>query len=434
MSDPQVASVVLYIGNDGCSVPNGSDSSVPCAALTPDTESQPLRVGQNGGAFFRDTNVNFESKVTAGKAEFHLESTGGAQTVEIIAVGYTKDPATKTAAMVKVLDGVQIPATNSVRIQTTLDPASPVVKNEDPRTAQPDGSYVLVWASPNAPGECVLAEQWSSGKARRTYVVPSEDADCDGLPTMDGSGNRNPLECDPLWYIRPTPIGSGKSDCGALGPFTTNNTTTADVCMIGGPACLDGVGLTSAACAPLANIAYCMPHDVCLTHCAMPPPTGGPLSSCLDATATATMPHVECTIYASDTGDPCGTNNTVTIDGTALFAGSQKTCQGLQWAPDSLIDYTPMDTLAFPGVPAQFQTSVAGDPCSIQIEWNGGSLNPLAQEAWVLADLKVTDTQHLVIPVRFLRMGCPPPGTDTITCTATWDGAGVVDSMLSCAK
>ncbi len=432
VTDPQVATVALYIGDNGCSIPQNGQN-VSCNALTPDTENQPLRLGQNGGAYFRDTNVTFTSAVSGGKAQFHLESKQ-AETVEIVAIGYTKDTAAKNAIAVKVLDGVQVPANDAVKIQTTLEPAAPVMKNEDPKVAQPDGNYVLVWASPNAPGECVLAEQWSSGKAKRTYVLPQEDADCDGLATMDGSGNRNPLECDPLWFARPTPIASGKTDCGALAPFSANNTTTQAVCMVGGPACLDGVGLTSAACAPLASIAYCMPSIICQTHCAMPPPTGGPLTPCLDAIGTSTFPHLECTVYASDTGDPCGTNNSVSIDASPLFVGSQKTCSSLQWATDSLNNFTPMDTLVLGGSPAMFQTSAASDPCTVQIEWNGGSLNPFAQEQWMLADLKVTDTQHLEVPVRFTRAGCPAPSTDTIVGTPTWDAAGVSDTMVSCAK
>ncbi len=71
--DPQVGMVALYIGDASCSIPENG-SSVSCNALTPDTENQPLRVGQNGGAYFRDGNVTFTSKVSGGKAEFHLEA------------------------------------------------------------------------------------------------------------------------------------------------------------------------------------------------------------------------------------------------------------------------------------------------------------------------------------------------------------------------
>ena len=436
VADPSVGTVALYIGNDDCSIATAG-SSVPCQSLVPENEQNPLRVGQNGGAYFRDTDVTFTSKVSGGVAQFHLESTKQAQTVEIVAVGFAGDPAAADARMVKVLSGVTIPNVDVVQIQTTLDPASPVMKNEDPKIAQPDGNYVLIWTSPSAPSECVLVESWSSGKATRTYVVPSADADCDGLPTLDASGTaRNPLECDPLWFDRPTPIGSGKTDCAAIGPFTANGTTATDVCLIGGPACIDGTGVTNAACAPLANTAYCLPHDVCSFHCAMPPPLGGPLGSCLSASSTLGFPRIDCTIYATDPGAPCnGANTSTTIDLAALFAGSQKTCGGIQWAPDSLSPYMPVDTLTIPGASAQFQTSIAGDPCSLQIEWNGGTLDAFAQTmVWVLADVKVTDTQHLVLPVSFTRGSCPPPGTDSIVCTTTFTNTSTMDSITSCAK
>ena len=281
VDDPSIGTVALYIGDAPCMDPR-TGSATACNGIAPAGETSSLGVGQSGGAWFRDSNETFTAKVVNGIAQFHLEPTGGDQTVEIIAIGYAGDPGARDAVASHVLDNVTIPAGDAIDIRTTLDAAAPVATNEDPHTPQPDGNYALVWTSINAPAECVLAEQWSGGKAKRTYIVPSEDSDCDGLLTFDESGNnRNPLECDPLWFDRKTAIASGASTCATLSALNS-----AQVCMIGGPACVDGVGSDPQTCARL-SAEYCLPHDVCAQMCARP--GLGPLGTCLDALVTATV-------------------------------------------------------------------------------------------------------------------------------------------------
>lgn len=437
VTDASITTVALYIGSTDCSVPN-SNGSVACNGLTPEGEVSRLGVGQNGHAYFRDTDSAFTSKVVNGVAQFHLEANGKAQTVALVAIGYA-DFTARDARAVKVMEGVEIPAVDPVDLQTTLDAASQVAANEDPKTAQPDGEYVLVWTSPSAPSDCVLVESWSSGKATRVYVVPSEDSDCDGLPTQI-NGSRNPMECDPLWFMRPTPVSSGNMTCAALGTYgTVMPGTNPDVCMIGGPACIDGRGTTADSCAPLANAAYCLPQAVCPLHCALP--NGGPLGPCLDGLVqtTGSFFHYECTLYATDPGAACtgaggAIPTTGTLDFATLFAGSSKTCGDVLWAPDSIAPLQSVDTLSLAGASAMFSQNTSNNPCSIDVTWNGGTLDTF-QRTWMLADVVIQDTQHLIVPVLFTRVGCPtatPPTNDFICMPVP--GTTVADTITQCAQ
>jgi hypothetical protein len=434
VADPSIGTVALYIGQDPCTVQK-MGSAVDCPSIGPQGQLAPLQVGSAGGAWFRDNDQPDESVVdSTGVATFHLLADGSEQTVEILAIGLAGDPAAKDARATGVLDGVVIPAGEAKEIMMTLEPALPVASDETTRTAQPDGNYVLLWQDPAAPADCALAETWSNGVATRKFVVPGEDADCDGLPTLDTSGMRNPKECDALWYLRPTPTENGQSDCAT--PYaTSSNPGVAPVCMLGGPGCIDGTGKDPTQCTKMPSN-YCLPQSVCGTHCAMP--GSSPIGPCV-ALALGNTTAYHCEISSQVDGTPCpatGTNpTTAMLDFSQLFAGSMQSCDQLRFAPDSLNNFQSSDTLMLQNTTAMFQTNQvtsSNGSCVWSLTWDGSPYTVDA-EGWALADLSVSNGNHLVIPIQFSRLQCLS-GAKTAFYCYPYVASMAGDSITSCAQ
>jgi hypothetical protein len=431
VTDPSVKTVALYIGQDPCTLQR-MGSAFDCPSIAPMDQGAPLQVGSAGGAWFRDNDQPDQASVKNGVATFHLLPGTSEQTVEILAVGLAGDPAAKDARATGVVDGVVIPAGEAKEIMMTLAPAQPVLSDESTRAAQPDGNYVLLWQDPAAPADCALAETWTKGAATRKFVVPAEDADCDGLPTLDATGMRNQKECDPLWFHRPTPFEMGQSDC-AVPDNTPIMPGGMPVCYLGGPSCIDGTGKDPTQCTKMANN-YCLPQAICGSHCAMP--MSSPLGPCINSTTTTSY---RCEIYSQLDGTPCpaaGTSaTTATLDFSVLFAGSMQTCDDLRFAPDSLNNFQSNDSLMLPNSTATFQPTQminTKGTCLWSLTWDG---MPYAVDGdvWALADIAVSNGNHLVIPILFTRLQqCVSGQTSAFSCSPLF--ASVADSISSCAQ
>ena len=420
--------VVLYLGAQDCQDAGGN----PCMQIAPPVTAQmsrPLDVG-DGGAWFRDDNVQLSQQVMGNSAQFRIVASDSQQTLQIVAVGFSGTTPVGTS----VIRDVTVPHHQAVQIDTTLVPAKAVTDAEEQQ--QTDGDFVLVWSSAPprmpSPSDCVVAEHRAGGSVSRVFVVPSEDADCDGNLTFDGSGQRNPLECNELWF----------DFKGDVAPFSDSNQAMISIvnghtsCVLAGPTCADGLGPSSQAVAPVAPTT-CMAQGICPpAECGMP---GGRLSGCV---ATLPAEYVTCTVYAdAATGAPCPTAagfapQAGRLELDKLFPGSA--CKDIAFSTmDSLANIMPQQQLQLPQPgTAVFDVQNRQDACNFDLTWNDGVAPPdvTGTVSTVLALLRTQSDRGILVPVTFQFHDCAAAVADMspygIVCTAPDTPLG--SSTLNC--
>ena len=436
--------VVLYLGASPCSDTQGQ----PCDRIAPELAqgiARPLPVN-GGGAWFRDADVKFDEAVHGTTAHFRIVASDTDQVIQIVAVGF----AGQKPVAVSVLHDVHVRKDQADSLETTLEATPLVTASEETAPQHPDGRFVLVWNStmPASPSDCVLVEAWSGGTASRTFVVPPDDADCDGFPTYGADGTtRNPAECNELWYDFSGTAHLQDSDCATPGHV---GTFPDPVCLLGGQACVDGVGLTNnTACAPVMP-SVCMPSSLCTSACAARQDVPPPLSSCVTTAVGQDQPtaRIVCSVAEQDVGGSCPGTTTLTnpmggtVDVGQLFPAMP--CQDVQFsatdslkalAPQGELDLMAPDTLRLQ-VQDLNQNANQGQQCRFDVEWTDGTLT--SANAFAIGLFKAQNGNTLLVPIELQRVSCldvPSTITDGITCTlTTTSNAGANDSIVNCAR
>ena len=416
--DPRVATVELFLGTGPC---GPTDS--PCA-ITPPTQAGALRVGSAGGAWYRDADGIVTAPVHNRTATVRIEP-GDQPIVQLVVVGLD-------ANLVPIASGrhanfavPQIP--NEVDIvPIELGPAMVADPTEEIAPQHPDGNFVQLWNT-NPQAACVLDERWQNGQATRTFVGPSADPDCDGLDTfLDPAMTMpNPLECNPLWYMRPKAgaVQFDQSDCAV--PTTT--TANLPACVLGGPPCFDGSGPAGDMCKPVGPVT-CLTQSTC-DSC------GGkvaaiPLSACLRPTQHT---WVHCIIAEDLLGGPCASvaspaSGLVNLDG--LFPGLAHNCTDIRFSQtDSLggVQQRSMLTLGSADFDVQ---SLSPTGCTFDLVWNGGKLPPGLATQQNLLGVIVDNGNQMLLELRIDAQACSVSATG-IDCHLFYSAG---DDITNCAK
>ena len=411
-----VKQVAVYIGDSECTDSGGN----PCG-IAPMGGFDKIHPADPGGTWFRDSDRMFVAGVSNGQARVRIQPNGKGDTVQVIVLGLDDQGAPMLA---KVIRDLKVPASDATSVAMTLDMAGAFDGKP-----HPSGTYVLRWQDPSAPTDCVLLEQWENGKAMDAFIVPEDDGDCDGVPTLDTSGQRNKNECDPYWFHFMDAIADNTANCAESMDQVAGHAT----CQLGGQACSDGAGV-SGGCTRQGTTT-CVPDAICNSACMNPGDTT-PLSMC-----TPSAPVVHCVIYRDDGGSPCSGTFTAATHGTLdlapLFPNPARSIAELDLAmTDSLyVTQLQQDKLLLPApTPVELDfTKQSGTSYIYDVMWKDSTAfdpNALATEFGVV-DIKVDNNNHMRLPLRVDFGSCTGTytGPDGLICYA----AVQLDNIKNCA-
>lgn len=411
-----VKQVAVYIGDSECTDSGGN----PCG-IAPMGGFDKIHPIDPGGTWFRDSDRMFVAGVSNGQARVRIQPNGKGDTVQVIVLGLNDQGAPMLA---KVIRDLKVPASDATSVAMTLDPAGAFDGNP-----HPSGTYVLRWQDPNAPTDCVLAEHWENGKATDAFIVPEDDGDCDGVPTLDTSGQRNKNECDPYWFHFSDNVAAGEPNCAE----GRDQVATHTACLLGGQACVDGSG-ASGGCVR-ADSTTCVPGAVCTSACAGVGDTS-PLSGCAGVTAGQGT-AIDCTVYSGD-GSLCQLSDPSAggLDLAPLFPTSAHTITNLQFAPvDQLYGITSQlqdNKLVIPAPNTQEIDVIgtfAGTMYGYELRWQNPT--PIADTTltqFAVADLEIDNGNHMRLPVRIHYGSCAQANTLAVACSVPPSS----DNIVSC--
>ena len=420
-TDPSVTKIEVFLGQEKCTDPDGGICSI-----TPPDMIAALRTN-GGGAWYRDGDSVFESSAGRGGTWFRIEPTGTAAVLQLVAVGFDAGGAPIASG---ILHDLAIPADKTTYLSLALVGTGVVDATEEALMPHPDGELVRIWN--NAASDCVVTEHWHAGKATRTFIVPSDDADCDGFATVD------PLECDPLWNHRTTDTASLRgARCVTPKVLGSGGGAALPTCLLGGSPCVDGKGPSTATCAPV-DPTYCLPTPLCDPMCA-----SGPVPTCLGHFSTS---QLHCTIYADASGGPCGGTLSNPQGGTTTGVSGLLGALGVEtWTSVELSDasswsmLSPMSSWSLPP-PATAKLRVTPSttvPGELDMSWVGGPVNGALVGTqvlqWGMADLTLSNDRHMLIPVRLGYAACTAATSPTngLDCILT---IGNGDAVTACAN
>jgi hypothetical protein len=405
--------VAVYIGKKPCTDQGGTPCAIAPMGLR---RIQPL---DPGGTWFRDANTPFVASASGGTARIHVEASGPNEIVQIVVLGLD---ATDTPIATGLVRDVPVPMNDVANLSVTINDAVEATDNEEGTLPHPDGDYWLRWADPQAPTDCVLVEHWEGGTAMQTFVVPSEDADCDGYAASD------PKECDDFVFQYSSKTANGNPSCAMNESVPANGTHS---CVLGGSGCIDGTGATGT-CLPLGTTTTCVPDAICNSACAQPNNTSA-FSACAGGIGGAVGLEVQCTIYAvADQGVSCPPTATFTSPTTGklildgLFVTSGMSCQDVSFAPvDSMYGLTGQLTgmKLFTPAPgsARLDVTTRGSTgaCNFAMSWVDGIVNPNSSPERAVVDIRIDNGNHMLLPVKLEYSPCAyiqPTTTDGILC------------------
>lgn len=408
-----VSQVAVYIGDDQCAKSGGGT----CDIAPP--QFAKVDAGDPGGTWYRDPGTTFIAGASGGTARVRIEPSGRGKKVQVIVLGLDGGGNPIAGKFARDLD---VPATDSVSVSMTLDPAT-MFDGHSHQT----GTFFDVWPDPSGDTECVFLQQWNDGQAMSTFIVPESDADCDGVPTLDGSGNANPLECDPYAYMA----------MGDVGPAScTENMDTvgnSKPCLLGGPMCKDGSGVMSGSCTR-ENTTTCVPSAICDGSCMMASSNTPPFSTCAQTNGATVMgTTIHCLVaMENSTGAPCtslgSTASLGAMDLGGLFPMPGRAINEIDFAPvDQLYgidDMLQKDQL----ITAQNDLEIdivdqkAGSLYGYDLRWKKGSASSVAAGShFAVADIQIDNGSnpdtHMRLPVR-VDLGDCATAMQGVTCYA----------------
>jgi len=417
--------VSVYIGEDECTDTAGN----PCG-IAPSGGFDKIHPMDPGGTWFRDSNRSFTAGVSDGEARVRIQPSGRADTVQLIVIAFDDQG---VPVLAKVVRDLPVPASDAMAVTLTLDPATMYDGNP-----HPSGTFADHWGDPSAVTDCVFVQQWDNGVATDTFIVPEEDGDCDGIPTLGPDGHKNPQECDPYWFMAQGTLSS---------PVCAENVDPVagvPTCQLGGVACKDGVGLIGAECTH-TDPTTCVPSGICGGSCKMPGSTT-PLSVCSNITMLPPpqpATYIQCTIYAETAAGVAGGCTSLGsagmqggMDLAPLFPGSGRAIYELDFASvDQLYGIESKlkkDTLITPQ--GDLEIDVV-DPLSTQaftIRWKTGSSALVTGPHFAVADISIDQSPnpntHMRLPVRIDLADCTNASVG-VSCSAV---VSPVDTITHC--
>lgn len=392
-------SAELFVPHDACGSGCGSGIAPRGAA------SQLVSTGGAGDVTFLDSTERLVAERQAdGYARFQLEPGDRGTLPAIYIVGF--DDAGKPTGFAEV-DNVAVPAHDGERWRVLLEPATF-------GPAQGSGDTIWVWRQPLVPpyngdpqhASC-LGIQHADGTTQ--FYVPSDDPDCDGVPTGD------PLECNAFWFEYETPPNMTDKPCTTQ--VATGN--GEQVCEVGRPVnCADAIG---PGCGPFTNAPMCVPDATC-TICG-----AAYTSLCFPGLfADSSVPRLHCQFPVQANGAVCAGASLTTVDlGGVLPIAA---CNGLGFTAGMPANM-PMPSLGVPAVsPTAFVTaSGQTNNCNFSITWSGTVA--VGQHASAMFELDLANGARLVFPFQIDFNG---------DCTVAMpkcviEPTGNTDHMWSCA-
>jgi hypothetical protein len=356
----------------------------PCVGCADQLKPQGVRNKLPGPVWLLDgtttaKTLNTVYDLTRGKVVIDLLPPGDKDVdVEyVVAVGYD---AADTVVGIAKLKGVTIPHGRAKFWKVTLDDAADQASS---KAVQPVGNRVWVWRRSGTVAAdlaaCVGIEVSDGETIERTWLVPEDDTDCDGVES----------ECD--FYSYKATGNSELADANCVKENTTETTIGANTCLVGGPACVDGGG--NAACGAVLPY-YCAPTSVCAN-----PLCRNDLIGCV---TTGAVSYLKVAMPSGMSNERC-TNvldqSAVVVD-LAMFVPPSPTtaakCTGIKFAKLEL-DSISLDTEFRPNG-AEFKVGLVTAPCKFLFSWVNGSLSNTS--AFTFMDLELDNGTHELLPLR----------------------------------
>lgn len=334
---------------------------------------------------------NTVADVRSGSVVFDLEPPGTTKidVAYVVAVGYG---ANDHVVGVAKLSAVTIPHDTATFAKVTLADAQELASSDE---LTPAGNRVWVWRragdQASALAACVGLEISDKTSVDRLWFVPEDDTDCDGVATK---------ECDAYNFQ-----ANGSSSISAASCVTENLTDPEidlGTCLVGGPACVDGVG--SLACGAVKPY-YCAPTNVCsLAACRQD------LRACVNAGSTS---FEKVTMPATMSGERCADPavNVVSLDFAQFLGQSAARCKSLKFASLQVGSITL--TSDFRPLGAVFTASGPGQSgrCAFTLTWAQGA--PQIPNSFTFVDLELDNGTHELVPLRVEIVNSPCDNTVT---------------------
>lgn len=343
-----------------------------------------------------DTQVktpNTSVTVSGGKAVFDLLPPGvkDVDIAFIVAVGYGADD--KVVGVAK-LSGVTIPHGKAKFWKVGLDDALDHASSDE---KLPTGNRVWVWRRDGAQSAelaaCVGLEVSDGAKLTRTWFVPEDDTDCDGLAS----------ECDFYNYKAAGTAELKDADCVKVN--MTDPALPPDTCLVGGPACVDGAG--DVPCGTVLPY-YCAPSSMCANM------------SCRDnlpgCVIAGGLSYVKIEMPSDTANAPCPTDpaqTAVTVD-LSMFtprpAQNPTLCKSVKFAAKLEVGSIALTTEFTPNG-SLFEIGSVAPPCKFVFTWVSGS--PSDASNFTFMDLELDNGTHELVPLRLelIPGNCEPGNT-----------------------
>lgn len=244
----------------------------------------------------------------------------------VIAVGYAEDGTPTSSAL--LLD----PEMGTAHVRVYKIGLNAIT---DPHTKRGGYNALALWgpASKSTPDDsCVFTQNtYPDPTSSSAFIVTPGDRDCDGFE--DSRMPPDPRECvDDVWLGKRTATRN-ETSCLALGPPGMDG-TLAPTCLLGGPACIDGVGM-DASCTPNR---YCAPEGLCSNLvCGTGP---GAWDCAKDVLTSPNLPlgqspTIVCSVFykapnGASVATVCPEAGTFDLRAVALPASSTTKCGGVQ--------------------------------------------------------------------------------------------------------
>jgi hypothetical protein len=272
---------------------------------------------------------------------------------------------------------------------------------------------------------CVGYEHATDSGVKRRWFVPEDDTDCDEVQTA---------ECDAYAYK-----ASGTSDIDDASCVTAQFSVpgvSADSCLLGGPACIDGTDMT-ASCGPVAP-SYCLPDAVCSnTGCAQN------FGLCLRDGGGTLVPRIKCDIpyNLQQNGMPCVITQQQrhdTIDLRSLLASPANPntpltgCRSVLFADPALGMVNVQNKIAMGNI--EIKPDPIDAPCSWGMTWANGNVTSIGGNVAPIIRVTVVELMNgtrMLIPIEITFRATSCMTTDAMTCGLT---VTPTDGITRCAQ
>ncbi len=412
--DTSAVTIELYLGTRPC---NGCDGRLAPKGVTAKLDGEVWYLDGNAVA----GTPNTAAVLDGGSYTYDLRAedpTKDGILAHVLVVGY--DGQKKIVGVAELADVPVYHAATEWR-RVTLGPAAEATSSD--RTT-PTGERVYVWrrTDPNL-AACVGYERASDSGVKRYWFVPEDDTDCDQVATA---------ECDKYAYK-----ASGKAELDSANCVTAQFPvpgTTGKACLLGGPACIDGVD-GAAACGPVGP-SYCLPDAICSNaNCAQN------LGTCLRDGQTMPVPRIKCDVpfNTQATGMPCPTTPSrhAEIDLGPLLASPNNpgstltTCKSILFADTMLGQVNVMNKIVAGTV--ELKPDPIGPPCGFGMFWAAGNAGSVLANMSIIRMMivELENANRMLIPIEVAFHPSQCLTADLMTCNVTVSPS---DSITHCAQ